>query len=74
MRRFSPEMAARAEQESREWLYTCPECGTVRQLGGIRYKVRPRAPSAACTTPTRGTNRWHSLERHRPTDADTDAT
>jgi hypothetical protein len=69
MRRFSPEAAEAAEQESREWFFVCSTCGTarsVRELGGIRYKAHSKGAKRRMFCPACDTARWHDLERRRP--------
>jgi hypothetical protein len=68
MRRFSPETAEAAEQESREWFFVCSTCGTarsVRELGGIRYKAHSKAAKRRMFCPACDTARWHELEHRR---------
>ena len=39
---ISPNLAARVEAESRQWMMQCPTCGherSVWEAGGIRYKA-----------------------------------
>ena len=68
MRRFSPEAAEAAEQESREWFFVCSTCGTarsVRELGGIRFKAPSEGAKRRMFCPACDTARWHDLERRR---------
>jgi DNA-directed RNA polymerase subunit RPC12/RpoP len=68
LRRISPRRAEEAEQESREWLFICDECGaerSYRSMGGIRWKAASKGKKTYMKCPTCGQRRRHSVERRR---------
>lgn len=71
LRRLSPRWAEAAEQESKEWVFVCRECGLARsywEMGGLRYKAASKGKRTSMRCPRCGVRRVHSVERRRAAD------
>ena len=66
IKRISPGLASRMEQESRQWMIHCKKCGhekSVWDAGGVRYKARGTVwRMGKCSN----CGRWSMLKIYRP--------
>ena len=64
--RLIPGRAQAMEQESREWIVTCPSCSfeqSIWDLGGIRYGAWSKSARVGVLCPSCGVRSMQSLER-----------